>query len=246
MSYEGLSPRELAELLRAPSCLSLARVTSVLDIVHELAAERAPAGTVVIADEQVAGRGRHGRVWHSPPRSGIWLGYLLRPAVPQEGGVLAIRVGLTLVEILTDLGVTCFLKWPNDVIVGERKVAGVLCESRWKHDRVRWVAVGVGVNVYNPVPSELADEAVALEDVQAGVTRLAVLERLVPRLHGISDQPQLDARERECFGRHDWLRGRRLGAPVTGVASGIDVDGALLVETSTGTERVVGGGVVAA
>src|SRR5207249_77753 len=74
MTYDGLAPTDLAARLRVPGCLSLVSVTSTMDIIHELAGEGAPAGTVVLADEQVAGRGRQGRHWHSPRGLGIWLG----------------------------------------------------------------------------------------------------------------------------------------------------------------------------
>ncbi len=246
MSYDGLNPEELARCLKATSCLSLQKVTSTLDIIHELAAEGAPAGTVVVADEQVAGRGRFGRKWSSPPNVGIWLGYLMRPAVAPVSGALAIRVGLALLEVLEELGIRARLKWPNDVVLNDRKLAGVICEARWIGEVAKWVATGIGINVHGPLPSEIASDAVALDEIQADITRIAVLELLVPRLHRLPDLPGLLRDERERFGRHDWLRGRRLRGPLKGSACGIDHEGALLVKTARGVERIVGGSVVAA
>lgn len=246
MSYDGLNPEELARRLRAPSCLSLVKVTSTLDIIHELAAEGAPAGTVVVADEQVAGRGRFGRKWSSPPKTGIWLGYLLRPDAAPASGVLAIRVGLAVLEVLERLGIQARLKWPNDVVLRNRKLAGVICEARWIRETPQWIAAGIGINVHGPLPAEIAREAVALDEVHEGVTRISILELLVPKLHTLPDVSDLLDEERERFGRHDWLRGRRLRVPLRGSACGIDHEGALLVRTEHGVERIVGGSVVAA
>lgn len=246
MSYDGLEPGELAARLKVPRCLSLARVTSTLDVIHELAAEDAPAGTVVIGDEQVAGRGRQGRMWHSPPAAGIWLGYLMRPERVIEGGILALRVGLAAVHTLGELGVAARLKWPNDVVVNDRKLAGVLCEGRWVGSRLAWIAVGLGMNVHGPVPAEVADHAVALDEVLPEVTRVDVLERLVPRLHVLPDVPTLTEAECLAFREHDWLTGRRLREPVAGWATGVARDGALLVETEQGVRRIVGGSIVTA
>jgi BirA family biotin operon repressor/biotin-[acetyl-CoA-carboxylase] ligase len=246
MNYEGLSPSELAARLKTPCCLALPKVTSTLDIIHEMAAEGAPAQTLVLADEQAAGRGRYGRAWQSPKGAGVWLGYLLRPKERPEGGVLALRVGLGLVGALEALGVVAQLKWPNDVVTRDRKICGILCESRWMGQSVSWVAVGIGINVHGPVPPGLADRAVTLEEMRPGSTRLDMLEAVIPRLHAISAKPTLSEDERDDYREHDWLSQRRIVEPVTGESCGIDLDGALLVRTASGIERVVGGSVVAA
>lgn len=244
--FDGLTSDVLSRRLRAPSCLALASVSSVMDVLHELAAEGAPAGTVVLADEQVAGRGRHGRVWHSPAGRNICLAYLVRPERALGSGVLALRVGMAVAGALHDLHARAQLKWPNDVVVKGRKLAGVLCESRGQTGGPGWVAVGIGMNVHGPVAPEVADAAVALEDLVDGVTRVAVLERLVPRLHSLPQTTTLSDSERRRYAEMDWLAGRRVEAPIQGVAGGLAADGALLVNTGTGIQRVVGGGIVAA
>lgn len=245
-SYDGWSAATLATRLRAPGCLVLPTVTSTLDLVHEMAADGAPAGTVVLADEQVAGRGRQGRRWYSPPGRGIWLGYLTRPETAPDGGVLALRVGLALVAAVEEVGAAVALKWPNDVVADGRKLAGVLCEAQWEGARPVWIAVGVGMNVHGPLPAALRDRAVALDELVPDVTRVAVLERLVPRLHRLPDAATLSETERDAFARHDWLAGRRLVEPVPGEARGIGADGALLVHHGGTVRRVAGGTVVTA
>ncbi len=246
MMYDGLDQADLAARVKAPGCLSFARVTSTLDVIHEIAAEDAPAGTLVIADEQVAGRGRQGRRWHSPPGAGIWLGYLMRPERSTESGVLALRVGLAVIRTLSQLDVEARLKWPNDVVVRDRKLAGILCEGRWTEAQLAWVAVGVGMNVHGPIPPELSDRAVALDEVKPGATRISVLEQLVPLLHSLPDLPELTDDECLTLRQHDWLSGKRLREPVAGWAQGVGRDGALLVRTEEGVQRIVGGSVVTA
>ncbi|HXV87000.1 MAG TPA: biotin--[acetyl-CoA-carboxylase] ligase [Gemmatimonadales bacterium] len=255
MIYDGFTPEDLAVRLGSPRCLVLPRVTSTMDLVHALAAEGAPAGTVVLADEQVAGRGQRGRVWLSPAGAGVWLGYLVRPETAAAGGVLALRVGLAVVAALGDLGVSATLKWPNDVMLNEKKLAGILCEARTMAAGAAgaagaggrgWVALGIGLNVRGPVPAELADQATALDGVVPGVTRTRVLEHLVPRLHRLEPEARLSGEERAAYGQRDWLAGRLLREPVRGRALGIDEDGALLVAGDAGRQRVVSGTVVTA
>jgi len=245
--YEGLEAAALARRWGLPKCEVYDRVTSTLDVLHERAAEGAPVGTTILADEQVAGRGRHGRRWHSPAGRGIWLGYLMRPGEPAAVPLLSVRVGLAIAAALDGLGAQLALKWPNDLILADRKLGGILCEARWHGPRPTWVAVGVGLNVHGPLPDDLRDTAVAVDEVCPGADRLSVLDRLVPGLAGVPEAPHLDEAELGAYARRDWLRGRSLRQPTTGQAAGIDADGALLVERPDGdVERIRGGNVVAA
>lgn len=242
MIYEGLSRDALADRLGSPNVILRESVDSTLDVVHALAIEGAPAATVVLADEQLRGRGRLGRAWQSPKGAGIWLGFLHRPVGRHATGVFSLRVGLAVTTALDALGVTSRIKWPNDIILADRKLAGILCEAQSDETDV-WVAVGVGMNVHGPMPAGLA-QATALDDHYPGVGRTAVLERLVPALLRLSDDPVLAPEEHRALLAADWLRGRELSEPVPGTAAGIDPDGTLLVETATGVERVVAGTVV--
>lgn len=212
-------------------------VDSTLDEIHRLAVVGAPRGTLVVADEQTAGRGQQGRVWHSPP-GGLWLGWLERPPVPVVPGALAIRVGLATAEALAGTigsGASVALKWPNDVLLDGKKVAGTLCEARWQGGGLRWIAVGIGVNLGNPIPEEMAETATGAR----GVTRRQVLERLIPALAaGPPASPTLTADELKRFALVDALRGRALARPVAGVAAGLDPEGSLLVDTGVGAVAV--------
>jgi len=246
MNYDGLPPTDFAPLLGVPTVLTLPRVTSTLDVVHRLAEADAPTGTVVIADEQLEGRGRFGRIWHSPPGLGIWMGFLVRPSVGLGPGVLSLRVGLAVASALDDVAVSVQLKWPNDIILTDRKLGGILCEARWLRDRLRWISVGIGLNVHGPMPREVEFGGVTLDTARPGVSRVDVLERLVPRLHAMSHSPILEDREMAEYDRRDWLAGRILREPVAGKVEGISREGALIVRVNGRVERVIGGTVVTA
>jgi len=134
------------------------------------------------------------------------------------------------------------VKWPNDVLVDDRKVAGVLCEGRWQGEALQWLALGVGVNVCNAIPAELATAAAALYELLPGVRRVDLLDRLVPGLAAVT-AGGLTLTEAECaaFAERDWLRGRVLRAPTAGRAVGIRPDGALLVDGGAGPVAVLEG-----
>src|SRR5207245_2996029 len=108
-----------------PQCSLFRQLDSTFSAIHDLAGDGGPAGTVVIAEEQTAGRGRDGRTWHSPA-GGVWLGMLLRPA-RAELGVMSVRVGRAVADAVDSLlgRLETRLKWPNDVLLGERKLAGI-------------------------------------------------------------------------------------------------------------------------
>jgi len=213
------------------------RVSSTLDLLHELAEAGAVAGTAVVAREQMAGRGSRGRTWHSP-RGGLWLSWLCRPASPLAGEVLSLRAGLALAAVLDQMGglPAIGLKWPNDVLLGDRKVAGILCEARWQGGELGWIAVGIGLNVTNPLPDEVALTATRLGDFCGDVTADSVLPVLLEELNASADRPPtLTGEELDAFARRDWLKGRALAEPVQGIAQGIGAEGALRVEQEGGS-----------
>jgi BirA family biotin operon repressor/biotin-[acetyl-CoA-carboxylase] ligase len=230
-AYDGFAPEALAARLGVPHVASYAQVGSTLDVAHALAASGAAAGTLVLADEQTAGRGRGGKRWASAPGAGIWLTIVERPTDAAAIEVLSLRVGLAAAAALDGYALSPVrLKWPNDLFVGERKLAGILCEARWRDERPEWVAIGFGVNVRPPDSLDAAGLARA-------PSRLAVLDALVPALRAAAARRgPLDARELEAFATRDLARGRRLASPAAGVARGIDATGALLVDTARGIE----------
>jgi len=207
------------------------RLLSTQDEVHRLAAAGAPAGTVVVAAEQEMGRGSRGRRWASPV-GGLWLSFLCRPARSVGVEVLSLRAGLAAAEALAEVGglPPISLKWPNDLILKDRKVGGILCEARWQGDLLAWIAVGLGLNVRNPVPADLPTPAGRLVDWRSDLEPDHVLWPLVGRLLPLAETGSgLSPSELASFARRDWLAGRDLVRPVQGRAAGITADGALQV-----------------
>lgn len=234
---------------------ALDEVSSTQAEVARLAAEGAPEGLVVTARHQRAGRGRLGRVWWDQPGQGLLLSVLLRPPVastrvPQLGLV----GGLAVIDaVAAETGLTPGLRWPNDVMVGERKVCGVLAEAATRADGgVDRVILGIGLNVNHEwFPPEVAGRASSLRLLTG---RVHDRERLLAAL-----LEALDARYREFLAESEDLRAawRRhsvtLGARVRaadgreGVAVDLDETGALLVRAEDGALlRVVSGEIAGA
>jgi len=221
-------------------------VASTQDLAHELAEQGAPAGTVVTAEEQTGGRGSRGRAWGSP-RGGLWLSVVLRPASAAAVEVLSLRLGLAVagaVESATAAR-SLALKWPNDLLLGGRKVGGILCEARWQGDRPEWVVAGIGLNVANRPPVEARHPAAVLADDRPGLTPEQLLEPVAGAVRDAGRRDgALEAAELAELAGRDWLHGRALREPVAGVAAGIAADGRLAVRRGDGRLELVRTGTV--
>jgi BirA family biotin operon repressor/biotin-[acetyl-CoA-carboxylase] ligase len=196
-----------------------------------LAAAGAPHGTLVSADEQAAGRGRQGREWTAPAGTAVLMSLVLRE--PGEGLPLAAAVAVC--EALT---CPATVKWPNDVLIDGRKVAGILVEARPQEG---WAILGLGLNVTTDrFPAELAPRATSLrlQGVETGTE--PVLEGVVEQLDVWLPRP-LQA-VLEAWRERDALRGRRIRwADGEGTAAGVDEEGSLLVDTDGGRQALHAG-----
>jgi BirA family transcriptional regulator, biotin operon repressor / biotin---[acetyl-CoA-carboxylase] ligase len=234
---EGLDERELAAVLGVPRVALFERVGSTMDEALLLAESGVAAGAIVIADEQVAGRGRGGRRWRSQSALGLWMTLIERPDSVSGLDVLSLRIGLGVAPVLERLGGRAVrLKWPNDLYVGPHKLSGVLIEARWREQRPDWVAIGIGVNIV--APSDLPGAT----GLGSSVTRRELLDVLVPALRAAAARRgPLSEDELAEFERRDFARDRRCAAPVAGIAKGITRDGELIVETERGIAHYRGG-----
>jgi BirA family biotin operon repressor/biotin-[acetyl-CoA-carboxylase] ligase len=214
------------------------RVTSTMDVAHDLAERGAPAGTLVLASAQASGRGRSGKTWVSAPDAGLWCTLVERPNDLRALDVMALRVGLALGETLAPLvDGDLQLKWPNDVLVSQRKLAGVLIEVRWRDGRPEWVAIGVGIN--REVPADFPDVAC----VRADVSRDALLLAIVPALRrAAACVGPLTSAECQRWMARDAARGRLIREPAVGRVVGITADGGLQVTAPDGALRVMHSG----
>lgn len=217
-----------------------------MDLLHDLAADGADAKTVVVAGVQTGSRGSRGRGWRSPP-GGLWLSALFRPRVAAGVELFSLRIGLAVAAAIETLGagVPVHIKWPNDLMVGDRKLGGILCEARWQGQSLAWVVAGVGLNVVNPVPEELEGIAATLVEWLPEVTPELLEPEVTARLRALVEESErLGPAELADLRRRDWLHGRRLRAPASGTAAGISEEGALLVRTDGGTTVAVRAGTV--
>jgi BirA family biotin operon repressor/biotin-[acetyl-CoA-carboxylase] ligase len=217
-----------------PEIHRFSQVASTLDVIHEFAGRGAPHGTVVVAEEQLAGRGSRGRTWHSP-LGGLWYSILLRGGAADEA--LSLQVGLAVVDAVEAMvpEASLALKWPNDLMLGERKVGGVLCEARWQGAVLAWIAVGLGLNVRNQLPDDVVPGAVALNSVLPPLhpdSLVGPITRALRAMH--RDGAGLSAGDLGRFEKRDWLRGREVIEPVEGIADGVEKDGRLRVRGKDG------------
>jgi BirA family biotin operon repressor/biotin-[acetyl-CoA-carboxylase] ligase len=216
-----------------------------MDVLHELAQGGAPAGTAVLAEEQTAGRGSRGRRWASPI-GGLWLSVLSRPATTGLE-LVSLRAGLSVAELLDRLGVSgrIMIKWPNDLMLDDRKTGGLLCEARWQGAALAWVVIGLGLNVMNPPDAELEPSATYLGLATPGLQASDLAEPVITTLREVdAGAGVLTPVEQRHFAARDWLRGRALDAPVEGVAAGVAEDGTLLVRREQGAVASVRAGTV--
>lgn len=258
---ERLEPAEITALLATRelgwAIHHHAQLPSTNDDAMRLARGGAAHGEVVVAEKQTAGRGRRGRAWASPPRVNLYLSVILRPDLPpQRAPELATVVAVAAAETLRDFSVHAGIKWPNDLVVGGRKIAGILLDLAADAARVHFVVAGLGINAnasLDDFPEDLRELATSIRlELGRGVSRAALAATLLGRL-----EAWLDRYEAEGF---EPVRARYrelssiLGTPVRlleaeriteGVAEGIDEAGALLVRDADGVvHRFVSGDVV--
>ena len=231
--------------------------TSTNDVAEKLARDGVREGVVVFAESQTRGRGRLGRKWVSPRGKGLWFSVLLRPALrPQAATRLTIMSATALVRSLESCtGLAPEIKWPNDILVGGRKVAGILTELHAELDSVRYLILGIGVDVNagaNDFPAELRSLATSLkaetgEAVDRGDLAAAMLrdlDRDYDRVCHSRFEEVADEWEQHCrtIGRQVVIQvGDRR---IQGRAESLDEDGALLVRSQHGhLERIIGGDV---
>ena len=234
-----------------------AEVESTQNIARNLAAEGAPHGTAVIAETQGAGRGRMGRAWHSPSGVNLYTTIILRPRIAMaEVPRLSLVAGVAAAEALEEVapGIVA-LKWPNDVWLNGRKAGGIIAEAVTdRAQQLDAVLLGIGLNLNlakDDVPSDLRERAISVY-IATGhrCDRVAVANTLFTRLNTRYDETVTRgfAAVRPYWERYSALTGKRVtvvdaGTREDGMVLGIDTDGALLLETSSGVRRIIAGDV---
>ena len=207
-------------------------------------------GTVFVADEQTGGKGRLGRKWISPPGTGLWFTLLLRPdCSPAEAANMTLISGLAVCRAIRNLyGLDARIKWPNDIVLGSKKLSGMLLEMSTEENQVDYVLAGIGVNANTgSFPEEIAYKATSLQlacghDIRRAELLAAILNEFEPLLelhrdHQVSRIMQ-DYREL-CVSIGRQVSAQRPDGLLTGTATDITPAGELVIRTPEGKDEVI-------
>jgi BirA family biotin operon repressor/biotin-[acetyl-CoA-carboxylase] ligase len=239
--------------------ISYKKVDSTNDIAYELAEKKMKEGTVIIAEEQAQGKGRHGREWVSPPKGGIYMSCILRPEMePSEIPKITLLAAVAVAKAIRAVtGLPASIKWPNDILIDGKKVCGILTEMKAEQDRVAFIILGIGVNVNTPsktLPKTATSLKAELHNIgkDAAISRIELARNILESVEKYYDILK-DNGASSIIEEWKKLSGM-LGSKVKvilpkrqfeGKAHTIDRDGALIVRLASGVlERVSSGDVV--
>jgi BirA family biotin operon repressor/biotin-[acetyl-CoA-carboxylase] ligase len=239
----GLETKELGRKI-----YYYATVDSTNNKCQELAKSGAPHGTLVVAEEQVGGKGRLGRVWYSPKGKNIFMSFILRPNLeihrcPQ----LTLLSAVSIVEVVREqYGIDASIKWPNDVLINGKKICGILTELNAEADRINWVVVGIGINVNiveKDMPQEVLEVATSLR-IEKGekLLRVPLIQHVLKRFEELYELylaegflPIKNRWEKQAITIGKKVTIRTLQGTFDGIAEGIDDSGVLLVRKEDGS-----------
>lgn len=216
----------------------------------ELAAEEAPEGTLVVAETQTGGRGRRGRTWFSPADDNIYASLVLRPAIPpSQAPIITLMIAVALAETLRkQFGLPALIKWPNDVLISDKKIAGILTEISSDMDRIDYMVIGLGVNVN----TQAADFPIDIENLATSVriasgnkvSRVALLRNILESIDACYTEFQTKGFSPIMNRWHQYnnIIGQRvtvdvLGTRFIGKVENVDDDGVLMLRTDEGDLR---------
>ncbi len=222
----------------------------------DLALKGWPEGTLVTAESQTAGKGRRGRNWESPAGTGIWMSLLLRPQIPAEKASMLTLVAALAVQkgIETETGIHSMIKWPNDLVIGSKKICGILTEMRSREKEPEYVIVGIGINAnMTEFPDEIQDRATSLcletgrKADRAGVIAgiMAAFEEDYKRFLRTCDLSLLkDEYDAGLINKGRQVKVLAPSGTYTGICQGIEKEGGLMVELPDGRKETVVSGEV--
>lgn len=227
-------------------------VDSTQKIAKKLAYDNAPEGTVVIAEEQLSGRGRMGRMWHSPKYTGVWMSMILRPKIPlPKAPQLTLITAVAVVQAIEEVtNLSPQIKWPNDILINGKKITGILTELQAEADRIFALIIGVGINVNHKkddFPEEIQDIATSLMiEVGEKVSRASIIRSVLTNFENLyllylekGFTPIKIMWESYAISIGKTIIARTLTENIRGKAMGITDDGVLIIEDEQGVTHHV-------
>ncbi|MBI4707517.1 MAG: biotin--[acetyl-CoA-carboxylase] ligase [Candidatus Omnitrophica bacterium] len=229
-------------------------LSSTMDVAVELGMKSAADGALIIAETQTKGRGRLGRIWFSPKHKGIYLSIILRPKIlPNQASLLTLLAAVSICEAVKDAcNLDLQIKWPNDLLIGNKKIGGILTELNAEIDKVNFVVIGLGLNVNNDLKALVSQATSLKEEKKEEVNRVKLLQEILLKMEEnyLLLQDKGRGKILEKWRHYNITLGRRIKVycqkqHIEGDAVDIDTDGGLLVRRDTGViERVLSGDVV--
>lgn len=229
-------------------------LSSTMDIAMQLGLRGSPEGTLILAETQLKGRGRLGRSWFSPKYKGIYLSLLLRPKIsPDKASILTLLAAVSICEaIMEKFAIETWIKWPNDILAGNKKLGGILTELVASMDEVNFVIIGLGLNVNNEKKSLISGATSLKEQVKEDICRISLLQEILRKIEAnyFLFQRKGPSCVVEKWRKYNITLARRVKVychqqHIEGEAVNIDTDGALLVRNDAGIiQKVMAGDVV--
>jgi BirA family transcriptional regulator, biotin operon repressor / biotin---[acetyl-CoA-carboxylase] ligase len=257
---DSLIPDEIRWRLRTKilgkSVISYRKVDSTNNVAYQLAEKGVGEGTVIFAEEQARGKGRHGRQWTSPSRGGIYMSCILKPEItPNEIPKITLLAAVAVAKCIRQVtGMSAMIKWPNDILVNNKKVCGILTEMKAEQDRVDFIVIGIGVNVNTPLrllpkgASSLKEECRSRRKAE-DLSRIELAKKLLENI----ESEYLSLKKRgfsviiEEWKRYSAMLGARVkvtlpGRTFEGQVYNIDDNGCLVLRAESGMLKKVSSG----
>ena len=229
-------------------------LSSTMNIAMQLGLKGDPSGTVVLAESQTRGRGRLGRQWLSPKYKGIYLSLILKPELlPAQASLLTLLAAVSICEAIKEIsGLEAEIKWPNDILIANKKLGGILTELNAEMDKINFVTIGIGLNVNNDKKNLMSSATSLKEQKKESISRITLLQELLRRIE--ANYSLLENKDSsailEKWRRYNITLGKRVKvyaqkAHIEGEALDIDTDGGLLVRLDSGLlQKVMAGDVL--
>lgn len=252
LTEESIS-RRLATEWAGQSILAEDVIDSTNNQAKRLAEEDAPHGLLVIAEQQTQGKGRMGRPWRSPRGSGVWMSLLLRPEIkPVQASGLTLVMAMAVQQALADVaGISCAIKWPNDIVADGRKICGILTEMSADPDRINHIVIGLGINVKDEAfPEEIKDVAASVYQISGKqVCRAELVAAILKRFEQFYEKYiqtgnlrlLKDEYNEKLINRGRMVRVLDPAGEYTATAEGITDEGALIVDREGERTEIISG-----